>query len=166
MNFAFKLIEFNLKLYPNQIQFNLVKINQIPINLIEFGWNEIEFHQMQFKLNWIWNSNQFNLFELNFLGWITFLKVLKTCNLNDRFSYKFIIMISNVFSCNKMKGGFIFLFHFFKSMKCVDIMKLQHFFLVVMKVTFAFFSCTQKCCLQYQHWCMWCYVMTWCECDV
>lgn len=37
MNFAFKLVEFNLKFNPNQIQLNLVKINQIPVNLIEFG---------------------------------------------------------------------------------------------------------------------------------
>jgi hypothetical protein len=75
LNFAFKLVEFNLKFNPNQIQFNLVKINQIPINLIEFGWNEIEFHQMQFKLDWIGVGFeiQINSICLNWIFWVELL---------------------------------------------------------------------------------------------
>jgi hypothetical protein len=75
LNFAFKLVEFNLKFNPNQIQFNLVKINQIPINLIEFGWNEIEFHQMQFKLDWIGFGFeiQINSICLNWIFWVELL---------------------------------------------------------------------------------------------
>ncbi len=73
LNFAFKLVEFNLKFNPNQIQFNLVKINQIAINLIEFGWNEIEFHQMQFKFYWIGFEIQINSICLNWIFWVELL---------------------------------------------------------------------------------------------